>query len=72
MDYLICTMFILSLFCSNYNMRGRAAEILVEGSSMRRVAKREDYSDVIERFRIKIEETEKDLDEESGAEGETS
>ena len=53
-------------------MRGRAEEILVEGSSKRRVAKREGYSDVIERFRIKIEETEKDLDEESGAEGETS
>ena len=53
-------------------MRGRAEEILVEGSSMRRVAKREDYSDVMGRFRIKIEETEKDLDEESGAERETS
>ena len=51
-------------------MRGRAEEILVEGSSKRRVAKREGYSDVIERFRIRIEETEKD--EESGAEGETS
>ena len=63
-------MFILSLFCSNYNMRGRAEEILVEGSSKRLVAKREGYSDVMGRFRIKIEETEKDLDEESGAEGE--
>ena len=49
-------------------MRGRAEEILVEGSSKRRVAKREGYSDVMGRFRIKIEETEKD--EESGAEGE--
>ena len=37
-------------------MRGRAEEILVEGGSARRVAKREEYSDVMARFRINNED----------------
>ena len=48
----------MPLFCSNYNMRGRAEEILVEGGSARRVAKREEYSDVMARFRINNEDKE--------------
>ena len=39
-------------------MRGRAEEILVEGGSIRKVAKREEYSDVMARFRINNEEQE--------------
>ena len=56
-------------------MRGRAEEILVEGGSIRRVAKREEYSDVMARFRIKEdeeetqEEEEEQQDEESDTEG---
>ena len=37
-------------------MRGRAEEILVEGGSVRRIAKREEYSDVMARFRINNED----------------
>ena len=49
---------LITLFCSNYNMRGRAEEILVEGGSIRKVAKKEEYSDVMARFRIKDEDEE--------------
>ena len=44
-------------------MRGRAEEILVEGASIRMVAKREEYSDVMARFRIN-EEVEEEAQEE--------
>ena len=37
--------------CSNYNMRGRAEEFLVEGASLRIVAKREEYVDIMARWR---------------------
>ena len=56
-------------------MRGRAEEILVEGGSIRRVAKREEYSDVMARFRITDEdeeeppEREENQEEESDTEG---
>ena len=56
-------------------MRGRAEEILVEGGSIRMVAKREEYSDIMTRFRIKEDEEdtqegeEEQQDEESEAEG---
>ena len=53
----------MPLFCSNYNMRGRAEEILVEGGSVRRVAKREEYSDVMARFRINNEDKEEEKEE---------
>lgn len=56
-------------------MRGRAEEILVEGASIRMVAKREEYSDVMARFRInkEVEEEapeEEEQDEESDTEEE--
>ena len=58
-------------------MRGRAEEILVEGGSVRRIAKREEYSDVMARFRINDDEEEEEetqeeedhQDEESDTEG---
>ena len=58
-------------------MRGRAEEILVEGGSVRRVAKREEYSDVIARFRInnnedKEEKEEKETQEEEDHQDEES
>ena len=36
---------------SNYNMRGRALEVLVEGAGVRVVGAREGYSHVMDRFR---------------------
>lgn len=36
---------------SNYNMRGRALEVLVEGVGVRVVGGREGYSHVMDRFR---------------------
>ena len=56
-------------------MRGRAEEILVEGGSIRKVAKREEYSDVMARFRINDEDEEEppeegeNQEEESDTEG---
>ena len=52
-------------------MRGRAEEILIEGGSMRRVAKREVYEDVMARFRIKDDE-EETQDEEAEQQNEES
>ena len=53
-------------------MRGRAEEILVEGGSVRRVAKREEYSDVMARFRINNEDKEEETQEEEDHEDEES
>ena len=52
-------------------MRGRAEEILVEGGSIRRVAKREEYSDVMARFRINDEDEEEPPEEEENQEEES-
>ena len=52
-------------------MRGRAEEILVEGGSIRKVAKREEYSDVMARFRINNEDEEEPLEEEENQEEES-
>ena len=52
-------------------MRGRAEEILVEGGSIRKVAKREEYSDVMARFRINDEDEEEPPEEEENQEEES-
>ena len=52
-------------------MRGRAEEILVEGGSIRKVAKREEYSDVMTRFRINDEDEEETPEEEENQEEES-
>ena len=52
-------------------MRGRAEEILVEGCSIRRVAKREEYSDVMARFRINDDDEEETQEEEEHHEEES-
>ena len=38
---------------SNYNMRGRAMEILIDGTKVSVIAKRESLEDIISRFEIK-------------------
>jgi len=38
---------------SNYNMRGRAMEILVDGTEVTMIAERETFEDIISRFEIK-------------------
>jgi len=48
---------------SNYNMRGRAEEFLVEGTSLRIVAKREEYVDIMARFRITEDNDDKGKEE---------
>ena len=53
-------------------MRGRAEEILVEGGSIRKVAKREEYSDVMARFRINDEDKEEPTEEGENQEEEES
>ena len=40
-----------AVMASNYNMRGRALEVLVEGAGVRVVGAREGYSHVMDRFR---------------------
>ena len=41
-----------SCMASNYNLRGRAAEILVEGDNLLTVADREDLQQVLSRFKL--------------------
>merc|ERR1719350_434946 len=40
---------------SNYNMRGRALEVLVEGATTTVIARREQFTDLMARFRVKEE-----------------
>ena len=47
-----------SSMASNYNMRGRAMEVMVDGSNATVIANRETFQDLITRFTIKEEKQE--------------
>ena len=51
-----------SSMANNYNMRGRALEVMVDGGAATVIANRETFEDLMKRFTIEEETAEKDQD----------